>query len=139
MTTASFTEQGLLRTGDYGYLDEDSYLHLIGRRDDLINMGGVKVSPTEVEDAIRRLHPELDFCVVGVPDPEGISGTVPVLCYTGPDPGDLSLPTLQKALGPLLDRSKLPKAVHRLETLPRTENGRIRRRELQRLLSAGSP
>merc|ERR1712217_523147 len=55
--TESFTD-GFMRSGDKGWMDEDGYLYLIGRFKELINRAGEKISPFEVEDAIRK-HPEV--------------------------------------------------------------------------------
>lgn len=64
-------KDGWLHTGDVGCLDEEGYLYLLGRTDDMIITGGLNVFPGEVEDVIRR-HPKVkDVAVVGLPDPGG--------------------------------------------------------------------
>jgi oxalate---CoA ligase len=71
-----FDGQGWLRTGDLGYLDEDDYLFLVGRSDDVINRGGEKIFPREIEDVIMGVPGVVGAAVVGVPD--DVYGQVPV-------------------------------------------------------------
>ena len=64
-----FTEDGWLRTGDAGYIDEDGYIHFVERIKDLIVASGYKIAPSEVEDVLMR-HPAVkEVGVIGVPDP----------------------------------------------------------------------
>ncbi|HVP87000.1 MAG TPA: non-ribosomal peptide synthetase [Casimicrobiaceae bacterium] len=66
---AAAFHQGWFRTGDLGYLDEDSYLYVVGRIKELINRGGLKVSPTAVDAALMQ-HPDvIDAAAFGVPHP----------------------------------------------------------------------
>jgi acyl-CoA synthetase (AMP-forming)/AMP-acid ligase II len=67
-TASRFTSDGSVRTRDMGYLDEDGFLHLVDRKEDLIISGGFNVWPLEVENAIAA-HPAVrEVAVVGVPD-----------------------------------------------------------------------
>ena len=56
---ASKIKDGWLATGDLGFLDSDGYLYLKGRKDDIINVGGEKVSPTEIELAIKPINKDV--------------------------------------------------------------------------------
>ena len=69
-TKQAFTPDGWLITGDRGWVDEDGYVFLAGRGDDMIIRGGENISPEEVEDVLHA-HPKVeDAAVIGVPDPE---------------------------------------------------------------------
>lgn len=63
-----FDANGWLRTGDLGYLDDDDYLFLVGRSDDVINRGGEKIFPREIEDVILGVPGVLGAAVIGVAD-----------------------------------------------------------------------
>jgi long-chain acyl-CoA synthetase len=135
-TRAAFTDDGAFRTGDFGFMDEDGYVHLLGRKDELINKGGIKISPLELEEKLREAYPDLDFCVVGVPDPEGLAGEVPVMAYVAA--ADLSLHDVLSALSQKVERSKLPSAIARVDSIPRTANGKPMRRVLREQLTSGA-
>jgi acyl-CoA synthetase (AMP-forming)/AMP-acid ligase II len=68
-TTETFRPDGL-RSGDLGYLDEEGYLHITGRKTDLIISGGFNVYPAEIERVLAQHHDVDMVAVVGVPDPE---------------------------------------------------------------------
>jgi long-chain acyl-CoA synthetase len=132
-----YTSDGWFKTGDYGYLDEEGYLSLLGRKDEMINMGGVKISPLEVEEKIREAYPGWEICVVGVPDPAGIVGEIPVLCYISKDGRTITPSDLSQVLKTRLDRMKIPRIVYRIENLPKSENAKVLRRELRRKIVVG--
>ena len=70
-----FSIDGWLRTGDLGYLDEDGYLYLVGRSDDVINRGGEKIFPRELEDALLGVEHVRGVAVIALPD--DVFGEVP--------------------------------------------------------------
>jgi long-chain acyl-CoA synthetase len=126
-------------TGDFGSLDSNGFLTLAGRKDDMINYGGIKLSPLEIERHLRGVLTGCDFAVVGIKDPKGLAGEVPVLAWTPlpastsrrPDNGEIA--ALADAV---LDKTCLPRQVIEVDRIPRTANGKIRRAELRDLLSA---
>jgi long-chain acyl-CoA synthetase len=132
-----FTTDRWLRTGEYGFLDEDGYLHFLGRNDEMINLGDSKVSPAEIEERIREAYPDCEISIVGVPDPEGIVGEIPVLCYSSGDGRTITPSGLSQALSGCLDRNKIPRIVYRVEQLPQTENAKALRRELKQRIIGG--
>jgi acyl-coenzyme A synthetase/AMP-(fatty) acid ligase len=120
---------GYLRTGDLGRLDDDGFLWIEGRVSDMINRGGLKILPQEVE-ATLRTHPEVvDACVAGVPDER--LGEVPV-AWVRPTPGTTpDEDALRSYLRDRLPPYQVPVAVRVLDgDFPRTEIGKVLRREL---------
>jgi acyl-CoA synthetase (AMP-forming)/AMP-acid ligase II len=119
---------GFLRTGDLGSLDADGFLWIEGRTSDMINRGGFKIVPAEVEEVLRR-HPGVaDACVAGVPDPR--LGEAPVAWIrpaAGERPEAADLLAFARAS---LAGYKVPVDVRFTGDFPRTEIGKVRRREL---------
>jgi len=122
---------GWLRTGDLGYRDEDGYLYVLDRRDDLIVSGGENVYPAEVESALLA-HPAVaEAGVVGADDPAW--GQVPV-AYVVPRPGVSVAPdALMLFCRERLARYKVPARVTLVDALPRNAAGKLLRRELRDL------
>jgi long-chain acyl-CoA synthetase len=112
--------------GDLGRLDDDGYLFLEGRREDLVISGGVNVYPLEVEQALLE-HPGVeDVAVYGVPDDDW--GQRVCAAYVGP----ASVAELDAFVRERLAPPKRPKTWHRLPDLPRTHTGKVLRGELPR-------
>jgi long-chain acyl-CoA synthetase len=119
---------GFLRTGDLGRLDEDGFLWIEGRLSDMINRGGLKVVPQEVEEVLRR-HPGVaDACVAGVPDAR--LGEVPVAWIRPAAGAAPAQAELQEFARRSLAGYKVPVAVRLIQELPRNEIGKVLRREL---------
>jgi long-chain acyl-CoA synthetase len=110
--------------GDVGRLDEDGYLYLDGRREDLLITGGVNVYPLEVENALRE-HPGVsDIAVYGVPDARWGQRVCAAVV------GSASAADLDAFARERLAPPKRPKEYHHLEELPRTLTGKVLRSEL---------
>jgi acyl-CoA synthetase (AMP-forming)/AMP-acid ligase II len=127
------TPDGWLVTGDLGYLDEDGFLFLVGRADDVINRGGEKVYPKPVEDVLRA-HPEVDqVAVVGRPDP--VLGETPVAYVTTDGSADRA--RLVEELGALaasrLSASDRPMRYLVVDGMPAGPTGKINRNRLANL------
>lgn len=114
---------GWFQTGDLGCLDPDGYLHVSGRRTDLIVTGGENVYPGEVEDILRG-HPSVkDVAVFSIPDPEwGQAVTAAVVC-----PDSVSQEELFAFCRPRLAGFKCPKQIFFRGELPRTASGKLQR------------
>lgn len=115
-----------MHTGDQGWIDPDGYLHLVGRRSDLVLTGGFNVYPGEVEAALAELPGVSEIAVFGVPDDD--LGEIPVAAYVGDlDPSDL-IGQARRSLAPY----KVPRRAHRLEALPRNSMGKVQKNTLRR-------
>jgi O-succinylbenzoic acid--CoA ligase len=116
--------EGWHHTGDFGRLDDDGDLWVIGRRIDRIVSGGVTVDAVEVEEALRS-HPAVaDACVVGVPDP---TWGERVVAWIEPAGGGLDLDDLDAFVRARLAAPKLPRHYHVERSLPQNANGKVDR------------
>jgi acyl-CoA synthetase (AMP-forming)/AMP-acid ligase II len=111
--------------GDHGRLDEDGYLFIDGRREDLIISGGVNVYPAEVERVLEGHPGVFEVAVFGLPDDEFGERVCAAIV------GDAGLDDLKTWARSRLPGSHTPKSFVRLEALPRTASGKIRRSELK--------
>ena len=128
-TAKTLTKDGWLRTGDMGYMDEDGYIFLAGRGDDLIIRGGENISPEEVENAIYT-HPSVDeVAVIGVPDPEwGQEVMAVVVLKQG---AKATAEDISEHCREKLASFKRPAYVEFIDELPRTSTGKILKRVLR--------
>lgn len=115
---------GFVRTGDLARIDADGFVWIEGRVGDVINRGGNKVFPDHVEEVLRLSPGVEDAAVVGVSDER--LGEVPVAFIVG-DATDEELVALCRQH---LVAYKVPAAFHRVDALPRSEVGKVLRREL---------
>lgn len=121
---------GYFRTGDWGCLDSDGYLHLKSRTKEIINVGGKKVSPMEVEEALESLEGIDEAACIGVPDP--VMGEVVVAYVTTPVDSEREKTIIQAMTG-LVENYKVPVAVKCIESLPKTTSGKLQRLKLKEI------
>lgn len=117
------------RTGDYGYKLESGNFYLVGRKKEIINVGGKKVSPVEVENAILSLGGVSDCICVPVTDPSGLLGEVPKV-YILREGTVLSLKEVSEKLKGKLEQYKLPVEYEWIEKIPKTSSGKKQRLSL---------
>ena len=107
--------------GDLGRLDDEGYLYLDGRREDLVISGGVNVYPVEVENVLRE-HPGVrEAAVFGVPDPDWGQRVCAAVV------GDVDVDELRDLARERLSPPKRPKDYHALDELPHTATGKLQR------------
>lgn len=119
---------GCVFTNDLGYMDEDGFIYLFGRNDDVINYNGIKISPEEIEDIAVRYPGVKDAACVPVPDT--LSGQVPKLFLTLEDENDFEMKSFLTYLSEHIDANKMPKSIECISSIPRSSNGKILRRKL---------
>lgn len=116
-------------TSDVGYLDDEGMLHLVGRQNDTINVGGYKVAPTEVEAAAMSL-PQVEDCIcIAVSHP--ILGSALKLLVVMSEGVNLNKREMARSLNTLLETYKVPQLYEQVEAVRRTYNGKIDRKYYQ--------
>lgn len=128
---------GWFQSDDLGKTDADGYLIYISRRDDMINLSGEKIAPTDVEDGLRPGLDGLSFCVCALTDPDKVRGEIPALVFEGDLGPDFSWPARRRQLVGLIPNKLLPKLAFRVADFPRTHLGKIQRKKLRAQLEAG--
>jgi O-succinylbenzoic acid--CoA ligase len=120
---------GWLHTGDLGHIDEEGFLYVEDRMDDMIVSGGENVVPAEVEKVLLR-HPEVaDAAVVGREDPEWQQAVTAIVVL---EDGSAATPDdLRRHCAEFLAGFKVPKRVELAAALPRTPSGKLMRRALR--------
>jgi len=125
---------GWFRTGDQGYLDADGYLALVGRLKELINRGGEKISPREIDETLLT-HPAVAEAVCfGIADRvygEGVAAAVVLN-------GDATESDLMAHCRSSLADFKCPTTIYIIDSIPRTATGKIQRRNVAAAIAKSS-
>lgn len=117
-----------IRLGDLGYIDEDGYLYVTGRKKDLIIRGGENIAPAEIDNVLLS-HPDIaDGAAVGVPDP--IYGEE-VVCFVVPKDGrEVKKEDVLGYCRERLAKFKVPRDVFFARSIPKGDRGKVRRKDL---------
>jgi acyl-CoA synthetase (AMP-forming)/AMP-acid ligase II len=130
------TDDGWFPTNDMGHLDEDGFLYLDGRLDDVIVRGAENLSPGEIEDVLVSHPAVVDACVVGVPDTEwGEAVAAAVVVVPG---ADLTEDELKAFVRERLRSTKTPEVLSFRDELPYNETGKLLRRVVRDELGSAS-
>jgi acyl-CoA synthetase (AMP-forming)/AMP-acid ligase II/thioesterase domain-containing protein/acyl carrier protein len=132
-TRAAFRD-GWFHTGDLGRLDDDGFLTVVGRLKDLINRGGEKIAPAEIDHALMRHPAVLEAVTFSVPHPR-LGEDVAAAVVLRPGYSATSL-ELRQFLRTTLATFKIPRRIHRAAQLPKGETGKVSRQDVARLFSA---
>jgi acyl-CoA synthetase (AMP-forming)/AMP-acid ligase II len=131
--TAAAFSNGWLRTGDIGVLDDDGYLALVGRIKDIINRGGEKISPAEIDDVLLSDPDVADAATFGVPDSKyGEEVWAAVVLR-----GATDVAALQAFSRSHLAAFKVPKVIRIVPAIPKNPMGKVDRRALATTFAPG--
>lgn len=122
---------GWFLTNDIGFMPAPGQLVVLGRTDEIINLGGNKLAPEPVEDQIREIDGVVDAAIVGLDNAEG-TGELHIFIELD-DPARNQM--TQALIAPLLNDFRTPFHVHPVRRLPRTDTGKVRRAELKQSLT----
>ena len=114
---------GYFRTGDWGHIDEDGYIHLISRKKEIINVGGKKVSPIEVEEVLNEMEGIKESACVGVHD-DVLGEVVKAFCVCSKA---VDFEEVKKNMMKKLEGYKIPAFFETIDALPKTQNGKLQR------------
>lgn len=129
-TAASFTEDGFFLTGDLAMLDPEGYLHVVGRKSDVIIRGGYNVHPREIEDHLRSHPAVLETVVLGVP--HEVLGELVCACVRPVEGALISEEEVKDFCRDDLADYKVPDLVRFFDVFPMTSAGKPRRVEIAR-------
>ena len=127
---ASDFYDGYFRTGDCGTMDAEGNIYLKSRIKEMINVGGKKVSPMEVEDILNTIPGIKESACIGIPDPGIVLGEVVKAFIVADD--NLSDEEIMQQLRPQLEVYKLPVEIERINVIPKTGSGKIQRLSLKK-------
>ncbi|MEB2318610.1 MAG: acyl-CoA synthetase [Pseudomonadota bacterium] len=120
---------GLIASGDVGYFDEDGFLYLCDRANDMIISGGVNIYPAEIEAQLHAMPGILDCAVFGIPDEE-FGESVCAILEREPD-ADLTERDVREFLRGVVAGYKMPRVIEFRTNLPREDSGKIFKRKLR--------
>jgi long-chain acyl-CoA synthetase len=127
-STLVLSEGGWLHTGDIGAFDADGYLKILDRKKDMVNVSGFKVFPNEVEDVIAQHPGVLEAAVIGVADPHTGQGVKLFVVKRDPALSEADLATFARER---LAAYKVPKVIVFVDSLPKSNVGKIIRKDLR--------
>lgn len=130
-TTQKVLTQNGYHTGDLGYQDEDGYFFVNGRKDNLLKVGGHRVNPQEIEDALMSSGLFLEAAVLGLPD--ALLGSKLVSLIT-PLNSDCTEKQILKYCAERLPKHKIPAEIRMVKALPKNDSGKVDRGKCLQLI-----
>ena len=131
ITKEVMDDEGTLYTNDLGYMGEDGFVYLLGRKGDVINMGGIKIAPSEIEEVVAQ-NEMIKECAC-IPIPDEITGEAPKLFIVINEGFEYDEKSLHRFMLEKLEAIRVPKVVQVIDALPRTFNGKVIKRMLKEM------
>jgi long-chain acyl-CoA synthetase len=129
LSPGRYRDEVVLRSQDLFTLDEDGYLYFVSRRDDMIKVGGQKVSPREVESVLHTIPGVAEAAVIGPPDP--LLGQVVKAVVVLKAGATYTEAELRREAGKQLEDFMVPKIVEFVTELPKTVTGKVKKADLK--------
>lgn len=126
--SAQTLKEGYVLTADLSYIDENGYIYVLGRQDDVIVYKGIKISPEEIEEVAAGCEMVADCACI--PEEDEVAGQVPKLFVVPKDPEAYNEAELFAYLKEHIDDNRMPRTIERIGEIPRTYNGKILRKKL---------
>lgn len=130
MPKTDFFYNEYFRTGDIGSMDSQGYVYIKGRFKEIINVGGKKLYPIEVEHKIHEFDPLLESACIGIKDDEGVMGEV-VKAFIVKNESTNDFKAINDFLKLNLEPYKIPVAYEWIDEIPKTKSGKIQRQKLK--------
>lgn len=127
--TKQVMSDGIIYSNDIGYVDADGDVILLGRKGDVINVGGNKVSPEEIENVAKEM-PEIADCGC-IPVPDSAKGQVPKLFVQMANGEEFNSIAIRSFFASKLEPYKVPAVIEQITVIPRSYNGKLLRKELK--------
>ena len=127
--TDSVLVDGTVYTNDIGYIDENGFVFVLGRKGDVISIGGLKIAPTEVENIVLH-YPGIAECVCYAKE-DRMGGCVPKLNIVPEKGAEIDFKELRTFMAGYLEAFKIPKLMEIVDEIPKTANGKINRKVLK--------
>jgi long-chain acyl-CoA synthetase len=131
-TTAEILDEHGYHTGDLGYQDADGYFYVAGRKDNLLKVGGHRINPQEIEDALMETGLVIETVVLGLPDPLLGHKLVALACAKN---GESNENMILSCCAAKMPKYKMPGQIKLVRSLPKTTSGKIDRIKCLELLS----
>ena len=131
--TGKVLRDGYFVSSDLGYFDEEGFLYVTGRKDDIINVGGLKVYPSEIENAALGIRGIEECICFGIPDE--ITGRAVKLLIRTNEHFTGTVAHIQEELSKVMDYYKVPKSIEIVDEIEKTANGKPNRKFYQNMVT----